>query len=254
MNSKNPLRHQRVSGVLQPKTAVSTQPANQSKGGPIAPPTFRPQPTPRVLQRKTVAPPIYRPETKHTVQPKTLLRGNQVVQRALGGAPGGGAAPPPPPGPSWAARLRATIPPAQLAAQAAAQQAAEQQAAVQRAAEQAAAAAAAAAVAAAQALAQRQANAPLGNVVLRGSCSNHYDDGWGACYGIRAAATLQARVRAEWVTGEGHDGSTCSFDLGTHTVRGHTSSCSVLYRKVWQDASTTWDADVWHCGPNTRAG
>jgi hypothetical protein len=28
----------------------------------------------------------------------------------------------------------------------------------------------------------------------------------------------------------------------------------VLYRKVWRNASTTWDADVWHCGPNTRAG
>jgi len=234
MNSKNP---------KPPKSAPSK----------MAPPAFRPQPTPKVLQRKTIAPPVYRPETKQTVQPKTSLRGNQVVQRALGGgagAPGGGGAP----GFNWAARLRATIPPAQLAAQFAAQQAAEQQAAAQRAAEQAAAAAAAAAQAAAQALADRQANAPLGNVVLRDSCSNHYNDGWGARYGITANATLQARVRAEWVHGENHDGSTCSFDLGTYTVGGHASSCSVLYRKVWQNASTTWDADVWHCGPNTRAG
>src|ERR1044072_7290840 len=119
MNSKNP------------------KPGDQSKRGPIARPAFRPQPTPKVLQRKTVtsqpprpeqgrrqpvAPPVYRPETQKTVQPKTPLRGNQVVQRALGGAPGGGA--PPPPGPSWAARVRATIPQPQLAAQAEAQQAA----------------------------------------------------------------------------------------------------------------------------------
>src|SRR4051794_8800391 len=99
MNTKIPkppksasLSHQRVSDVLQSKTN------NQSKRGPIAPPAFRPQPTPRVLQTKTVsrqpqhpeqvrrqpvAPPVYRPETKQTVQPKTSLRGNQVVQRAL---------------------------------------------------------------------------------------------------------------------------------------------------------------------------
>ncbi|HKG58395.1 MAG TPA: hypothetical protein VKB05_01360 [Pyrinomonadaceae bacterium] len=198
-------------------------------------------------RRQPIAPPVYSPKAKQTIQLKTSR--HAVVQRALGGA---GA--PPPPGPNWAARLRATIPPAQLAAQFAAQQAAEQQAAAQRAAEQAAEAAAAAAAAAAQALADRQAIAPLGNVVLRGSCSTHYNDGWGARYAITANATLQARVRAEWVNGEAHDGSTCSFDLGTYTVGGHTSSCSVLYRKVWQNASTTWDADVWHCGPNTRAG
>lgn len=232
--------------------------SKNSRPKPTAPPAFRPQPTPKVLQtkmasgppprpeqarRQPVAPPVYSPKAKQIVQPKTSPRANAVVQRAAGGG-----------GFNWAARLRATIPPAQLAAQAAAQQAAEQQAAAQRAAEQAAAAVAAAAAAAAAALAARQATAPLGNVVLRGSCSNHYDDGWGARYGIRTNATLQARVRAEWVTGEGHDGSTCSFDLGTYTVGAHTSSCSVLYRKVWQDASTTWDADVWHCGPNTRAG
>lgn len=55
---------------------------------PVAPPIYRPQPVPKVLQakrtpgqsqpagqapRRPVAPPVYRPEAKKTVQPKTVL-------------------------------------------------------------------------------------------------------------------------------------------------------------------------------------
>lgn len=70
-------------GVAQPKTAVSAQSVKQ----PVAPPLYRPQQTPKVLQTKSssahnpqsghaprqpVAPPVYRPEAKKIVQPKTL--------------------------------------------------------------------------------------------------------------------------------------------------------------------------------------
>lgn len=84
---KRPLTQQ---GSLQPKTAGG-QPqqqrpaANQSRRAPVAPPVYRPQPVPRVLQtkmasnqqtqpgqspRQPIAPPVYRPEPKKIVQPK----------------------------------------------------------------------------------------------------------------------------------------------------------------------------------------
>ena len=67
--------------VAQLKTAVPAQNINR----PVAPPAYRPQPTPKVLQRKQsssapqsvqtprqpVAPPVYRPEAKKLVQMKT---------------------------------------------------------------------------------------------------------------------------------------------------------------------------------------
>ena len=51
----------------------STGPAPGSKR-PVAPPVYRPQPTPKVLQTKTapVAPPVYRPEVKKIAQPKII--------------------------------------------------------------------------------------------------------------------------------------------------------------------------------------
>jgi hypothetical protein len=244
-----PLNHHRHSGVLQSKMAASAQPGNRSK--------------PTVVQtkqahRQPVAPPVFRPQAKQTVQPKTAPRAYKVIQRALAGA-GGGApppgGPPPPPGPpSWAARLAAQQTPAQRAASIAAAQAAQQQMVAAQQAAAAQAAAAAAAAAAAELLRQRQAAAPLRNVDLRDSAGNHYADGWGAAYGITSAAALRARVRAEWNADEGHDGSQCSIDLGTRTVGGQTRGCTVFYRKVWRNAQTVWDADVWHCGPSLAAG
>lgn len=241
-----PLRHHRLSGVLQSKMAASAQPGDRSK--------------PKVAQLKQarippLAPPVYRPQIKQTVQPKTAPHVYKVIQRAAVGGAGGppGGAPPPGP-PNWAARLAARQTPAERAASIAAAQAAQQQLVAAQQAAAAQAAAAAAAAAAAELLRQRQAAAPLNNVDLRASAANHYADGWGAAYGITTAAALRTRVRAEWVTGEGHDGSTCSFDLGTHTVRGETRGCTVLYRKVWRNATTVWDADVWHCGPSLLAG
>lgn len=58
--------------VAQLKCHVS---AHGSKR-PVAPPVYRPQPIPKVLQRKTtpVAPPVYRPEAKKIVQPKTISK------------------------------------------------------------------------------------------------------------------------------------------------------------------------------------
>ena len=71
--------------VLQPKTVL---PQPQVKR-PAAPPAYRPQPVPKVLQTKTavvrqpplnqpqrkpVAPPVYRPEQKRIVQPKIMSR------------------------------------------------------------------------------------------------------------------------------------------------------------------------------------
>ena len=77
--------------VLQPKTAVSAQ----SLKRPVSPPVYRPQPVPKVLQKKVnmgapshtqqsprplVGPPVYRPEAKKVLQPKTAA----VVQRRTG--------------------------------------------------------------------------------------------------------------------------------------------------------------------------
>lgn len=70
-----------VSLTAQPKAAG----ASQTRKMPVAPPAYRPQPVPKVLQRKMaiaqssqaaqprrqpVAPPVYRPEVKKIVQPK----------------------------------------------------------------------------------------------------------------------------------------------------------------------------------------
>src|ERR1044071_5552062 len=59
----------------------------KSPNRPVAPPAYRPQPVPKVLQkksalvskpetnqatRKPVAPPVYRPEVKKTLQPKVI--------------------------------------------------------------------------------------------------------------------------------------------------------------------------------------
>ena len=81
---------------------------NSSKKRPIAPPAYRPQPTPKVLQTKTAvarpplsaqpprkpaAPPVYRPEHKQIVQPKIVSRPHnssppQVQQPASTRRPG----------------------------------------------------------------------------------------------------------------------------------------------------------------------
>lgn len=77
-------------GVLQPKAA-----ATQVKKTPTAPPAYRPQPTPKVLQTKMsavqnppaarntpAAPPVYRPEPRKVVQPKMTARGAQTSPTA----------------------------------------------------------------------------------------------------------------------------------------------------------------------------
>lgn len=66
MNCKDKFK----SVVAQLKSHVSAHGIKR----PVAPPVYRPQPIPRVLQRKTapVAPPVYRPEHKKIVQPKAV--------------------------------------------------------------------------------------------------------------------------------------------------------------------------------------
>jgi len=209
----------------------------------VPPLPFRPHAQGATVQAKGAAglpplPPAFRPGAGTSLQPKLApAAGAGIIQRA-----------------TWAARLAASRTPAQVAAADAAQQQANQQFAAQQLAQQQAAAAAQVAAAAALLLAQRQAGAPMGNINLAGSAGNHYADGWGARYGITSAPTLRARVGAEWVDGEGHDGGNLSFDLGTHTVGHQTSGCNVLYRKNWNNGATRWDAYVWHCGPTTLAG
>lgn len=77
---------------------------NSPKKRPIAPPVYRAQPTPKVLQTKTavarqpslnqslrkpVAPPVYRPEHKKVVQPKTISRPpGATIQCVRGITPG----------------------------------------------------------------------------------------------------------------------------------------------------------------------
>lgn len=80
--------------VAQLKTGVSAQSVNR----PSAPPVYRPQAVPRVLQtkrsagqspqslqppRQPVAPPVYRPEAKRILQPKAIV----LQQRPLTAAP-----------------------------------------------------------------------------------------------------------------------------------------------------------------------
>lgn len=69
---------------VQPKMPAALPSAKPSGHAPVAPPIYRPQPTPKVLQpksasgaqpaggppRRPAAPPVYRPEAKKTVQPK----------------------------------------------------------------------------------------------------------------------------------------------------------------------------------------
>lgn len=71
-NQKHPVRTSQINSVAQRKTAVPSQ----NVGRPVAPPVYRPQPVPKVLQakmvsprpappvmqRKVVAPPVYRPQ------------------------------------------------------------------------------------------------------------------------------------------------------------------------------------------------
>jgi hypothetical protein len=74
--------------AAQPKSSVSAQSVKR----PVAPPVYRPQQLPRVLQtksssvqstqagqapRRPVAPPVYRPEAKKLVQPKAISRPGQ---------------------------------------------------------------------------------------------------------------------------------------------------------------------------------
>lgn len=77
-----------ISITAQPTLASSQRrEVNESRPQPVAPPVYRPQPVPRVLQRKTirgqqphagqrprqpVAPPVYRPVAKKIVQPKMV--------------------------------------------------------------------------------------------------------------------------------------------------------------------------------------
>lgn len=66
--------------VAQCKTPVSAQ----SSKRPVAPPVYRPQPVPKVLQRKSsTAPPVYRPNQLQASPPRPLLSRSQTVQRSL---------------------------------------------------------------------------------------------------------------------------------------------------------------------------
>jgi hypothetical protein len=75
MNQKTGKSQPPKPGIMQPKTAI----ASQMKKPPVAPPVYRPQPAPKVLQTKSafdrqthigqlprqpVAPPVYRPQPK----------------------------------------------------------------------------------------------------------------------------------------------------------------------------------------------
>ena len=76
--------------VAQLKTPISAQGIKR----PVAPPVYRPQPLPKVLQTKSantqsrnlaqapsrpLAPPIHRPEVKKVVQPKTIVQSRKAV-------------------------------------------------------------------------------------------------------------------------------------------------------------------------------
>src|SRR5215510_3605899 len=92
--------------VAQLKTGVSVQSIKR----PVAPPVYRPQPVPKVLQTKSslpprphsvpqqpIAPPVYRPEQKRITQLKTAtpFRNSGVAQASksgFGAALAGGAA------------------------------------------------------------------------------------------------------------------------------------------------------------------
>lgn len=83
--------------VLQKKGPHHSQAAKPSRPVPVAPPVYRPQPTPKVLQRKVAcvhtspakqsvqpakAPPVYRPTANRITQPKVSPAGRDVVQRS----------------------------------------------------------------------------------------------------------------------------------------------------------------------------
>ena len=91
--------------------------------------------------------------------------------------------------------------------------------------------------------------APVVDWEIAPSAGNHYDDGWGAMYGIRTNAQLKASVLAHGTAADGDQDD----DLGRHTVGSHFSACNIRYSNTWNAARTLRTIRVWHCGPSLFA-
>jgi hypothetical protein len=92
---------------------------------------------------------------------------------------------------------------------------------------------------------QREDDDPVYQWRIYNSARKHYDDGWGALYGITRDAQLKAVV-AEGSDAEGNQ----SIELGrfAHPDEYMRRLCTVAYENVWN--GNVCETIVFHCGPN----